>query len=37
MTHMTLLAHGGLDEFLAAQQQAVSAMGEETADVDISF
>lgn len=40
LEHMSLLAHSDLDEFLAAQEQAVSAMGEETADlfdVDISF
>lgn len=38
--HMTLDARSNLDEFLAAQEQAVSAMGEEAADVfdvDISF
>jgi uncharacterized membrane protein YjgN (DUF898 family) len=40
LRHMTVLAHGALDEFLATQQQHLGAMGEETADlfdVDISF
>lgn len=40
LEHMALNAQGSLDEFLAGQQQFISAMGEETADVfdfDISF
>jgi uncharacterized membrane protein YjgN (DUF898 family) len=40
LTHMALHTEGNLDEFLALEQQAVNAMGEETAnvfDVDISF
>jgi len=40
LEHMALNAQGSLDEFLAGQQQSISAMGEETADVfdfDISF
>ena len=40
LEHMALNAQGSLDEFLAGQQQGVSAMGEETAEVfdfDISF
>jgi uncharacterized membrane protein YjgN (DUF898 family) len=40
LTHMALNAQGNLDEFFAQEQQAVNAMGEETAnvfDVDISF
>lgn len=40
LTHMGLNAQSGLEEFLAREQQAVSALGEETADVfdvDISF
>lgn len=40
LTHMALAAQSDLDEFLAAQERAVSALGEETADVfdvDISF
>jgi uncharacterized membrane protein YjgN (DUF898 family) len=40
LTRMALHAHGSLDEFLAAQEQSVSATGEEAADlfdVDISF
>ena len=40
LTHMALDAKTSLDQFLAAQEQAVSAVGEETADVldvDISF
>jgi uncharacterized membrane protein YjgN (DUF898 family) len=40
LTHMALQAQGNLDEFFAHEQQAVSALGEETAnvfDVDISF
>ncbi len=40
LEHMALNAQGSLDEFLAGQQQSVSAMGEETADIfdfDISF
>ncbi len=40
LTHMALNAQSGLEEFLAHEQQAVNAMGEETADVfdvDISF
>ncbi|HET9404597.1 MAG TPA: YjgN family protein [Burkholderiales bacterium] len=40
LTHMALVAKTSLDEFLAEQEQAVSALGEETADVldvDISF
>jgi len=40
LTHMALAATSDLDEFLAAQERAVSALGEETADVfdvDISF
>ncbi len=40
LTHMALQTQGDLDEFFAQEQQAVNAMGEETAnvfDVDISF
>lgn len=40
LTHMAVEAQGNLDEFFAQEQQAVSALGEETAnvfDVDISF
>lgn len=40
LTHMALAAESDLEEFLAAQERAVSALGEETADVfdvDISF
>lgn len=40
LEHTVLQAQGSLDEFLAAREQAVSAVGEETADVfdvDISF
>ena len=40
LTHMALHPEGNLDEFFAREQQAVNAMGEETAnifDVDISF
>jgi uncharacterized membrane protein YjgN (DUF898 family) len=40
LTRMALHAHGSLDEFLAAQEQSLSATGEEAADlfdVDISF
>jgi uncharacterized membrane protein YjgN (DUF898 family) len=40
LTHMALAAQASLEEFLAEQEQAVSALGEETADVldvDISF
>jgi len=40
VTHMTLVANSNLEEFLATQEQSVSAVGEETADVldvDISF
>lgn len=40
LTHMGLAVESSLDEFLATQQQAVTAMGEEAADlfdVDISF
>lgn len=40
LTHMALAAETDLEEFLAAQERAVSALGEETADVfdvDISF
>lgn len=40
LEHLALNAQGSLDEFLAGQQQGVSAMGEETAEVfdfDISF
>jgi uncharacterized membrane protein YjgN (DUF898 family) len=40
LTHMALHAQSGLEEFLAHEQQAVTALGEETAnvfDVDISF
>ena len=40
LTHMALNAQSGLDEFFTQEQQAVSALGEETAnvfDVDISF
>lgn len=40
LTHMALNAQSSLDEFFAQEQQAVSALGEETAnvfDVDISF
>jgi len=40
LTHMALAAEGSLDEFLAAQERSVNALGEETADlfdVDISF
>lgn len=40
LSHMALHAQSGLEEFLAHEQQVVSALGEETADVfdvDISF
>lgn len=40
LTHMALQTQGNLDEFFAQEQQAVNAMGQETAnifDVDISF
>ncbi len=40
LTHMALNAQSSLDEFFAQEQQAVNALGEETAnvfDVDISF
>lgn len=40
LTHMALHAQSGLDAFFAQEQQAVSALGEEAAnvfDVDISF
>jgi uncharacterized membrane protein YjgN (DUF898 family) len=40
LTHMALQTQGNLDEFFAQEQEAVNAMGEETAnvfDVDISF
>ncbi|MBM3343193.1 MAG: DUF898 domain-containing protein [Betaproteobacteria bacterium] len=40
LTHMALQPQGNLDEFFAHEQQAVNALGEETAnifDVDISF
>ena len=40
LTHMALQMQGNLDAFFAQEQQAVNAMGEETAnvfDVDISF
>ena len=40
LEHMALNAQSSLDEFLAGQQQSISAMGEETADVfdfDIAF
>lgn len=40
LEHMALNAQGSLDEFVAGQQQGVSATGEETADIfdfDISF
>ncbi len=40
LTHMALHPAGNVDEFFAREQQAVNAMGEETAnifDVDISF
>jgi uncharacterized membrane protein YjgN (DUF898 family) len=40
LTHMALIGAGNLDEFIAHEQQAVTATGEETADVfdvDISF
>lgn len=40
LTHMALQTQGDPDEFFAQEQQAVNAMGEETAnvfDVDISF
>jgi uncharacterized membrane protein YjgN (DUF898 family) len=40
LTHMALQTEGNFDEFFAQEQQAVNAMGEETAnvfDVDISF
>jgi uncharacterized membrane protein YjgN (DUF898 family) len=40
LTHMALHTEGNFDEFLALEQQAVNAVGEETAnvfDVDISF
>jgi uncharacterized membrane protein YjgN (DUF898 family) len=40
LTHMALHAQSNLEEFFASEQQAVSALGEETAnvfDVDISF
>ena len=40
LSHMALNAHSGLEEFLAQEQQAVTALGEEAAnvfDVDISF
>ena len=40
LTHMALNAQSGLEEFFAQEQQAVNALGEETAnvfDVDISF
>ncbi len=40
LTHMALATEGSLDEFLAAQERSVNALGEETADlfdVDISF
>jgi len=40
LTHMALHVQGNLDEFFAQEQQAVNAMGQETAnvfDVDISF
>lgn len=40
LTHMGLAVEGSLDEFLATQQRAVTALGEEAADlfdVDISF
>ena len=40
LEHMGLNAEGALDDFLAGRQQAVNAMGEETAEVfdfDISF
>ena len=40
LTHMALAAQGDLGEFLAAEERAISAVGEETTDVidvDISF
>ncbi len=40
LTHMAVQTGGNLDQFFAQEQQAVNAMGEETAnvfDVDISF
>jgi uncharacterized membrane protein YjgN (DUF898 family) len=40
LTHMALQTQGNMDEFFAHEQQAVTALGEETAhlfDVDISF
>ncbi len=40
LTHMALQTQGSLDEFFAQEQQAVNALGQETAnvfDVDISF
>jgi uncharacterized membrane protein YjgN (DUF898 family) len=40
LTHMAVQTEGNLDEFFAQEQQAVNALGEETAnvfDVDISF
>ena len=40
LTHMAVQTQGNLDEFFAQEQQAVNAIGEETAnvfDVDISF
>jgi uncharacterized membrane protein YjgN (DUF898 family) len=40
LTHMALQTQGNLDEFFAQEQQAVNALGQETAnvfDVDISF
>ncbi len=40
LTHLALQTQGNLDEFLAHQQQTVTALGEETSelfDVDISF
>ena len=40
LTHMALNAQSGLEEFFAQEQQAVTALGEEAAnvfDVDISF
>jgi uncharacterized membrane protein YjgN (DUF898 family) len=40
ITHMALAPDGSLDDFLAAQERSISAVGEETADVldvDISF
>jgi uncharacterized membrane protein YjgN (DUF898 family) len=40
LTHMALQTQGGIDAFFAQEQQAVNALGQETAsvfDVDISF